>query len=354
MSDILFIENQERLVEALSSKPKNLKRRSTVSFICTKCGKEDSALVQTLLRSGFLCINCKCKIAAERSREKREKTMLERYGVKYPGNSKIIRERKIKTNLAKYGVKSTLCLKSIQEKCKKTKLEKYGNMCGNLEKFKQTCLDRYGTTSPLLNKEVKAKSDRTMIEKYGYTNALKNKDCMNKCKQTKLDRYGDENYNNQDQAKKTRLEKYGYEYSLQVPEISAKCRKKIERFGLYFDSQAEVKVYEFCMNKNIPVTYRPCTFKYEDSFGKSHQYFPDFEINGKLYEIKGDFLWRDEKLYFPYRNRLSDEELKKLDARDEAKTECMLEHEVTIVLSSNIDEFLNSLLDRYATQLKDL
>lgn len=269
--------------------------------------------------------------------------MLERYGVKYPGNSEIIRERRIKTNLEKYGVKSPLCLKSIQEKSKKTKLEKYGNMCGDLEKFKHTCLDRYGTISPLLNEDVKAKANRTMIERYGYTNALKNKDCMDKCKQTKLDRYGDENYNNQDQAKKTRLEKYGYEYSLQVPEISAKCRKKIKRFGIYFDSQAEVKVYEFCIDKNIPVTYRPCSFKYEDRFGKSHQYFPDFEINGKLYEIKGDFLWKDGKLFFPYRNNLTEAELKKLDARDEGKTKCMESHNVTVILSSNINEFLETL-----------
>lgn len=344
MSDTLFIENQESLVKALSSKPKVLKPRSKVSYICTRCGKYVESLAQTLKRSGFLCINCKCKIATEKSREKRENTMLERYGVKYPGNSKAIRERIIDTNIKKYGVKSTLAVKSIQEKAKKSKLEKYGNMCGDLEKSKRTCLERYGTINPLLNKDVKAKANRTMIERYGYTNALKNKDCMDKCKQTKLDRYGDENYNNQDQAKKTRLEKYGYEYSLQVPEISAKCRKKIERFGIYFDSQAEAKVYEFCIDKNIPVTYRPCSFKYEDRFGKSHQYFPDFEINGKLYEIKGDFLWKDGKLFFPYRNNLSEAKLKKLDARDEGKTKCMESHNVTVIFSSNIDEFLETLM----------
>lgn len=344
MSDIIFIENQESLIEALSSKPKKLRTRSTVSFICTKCGKRDFALVQTLLRSGFLCLNCKCKIAVEKSREKREKTMLERYGVKSPGSSKIIRERVIKTNLEKYGVESPLCLKSIHEKVKKTKFEKYGNMHGDLEKFKQTCLDRYGTTSPLLNKDIKEKANRTMTNRYGSIHALKNKECMDKCKQSKLERYGDENYNNQEQAKKTRLEKYGYEYSLQVPEIAAKCKKKIERFGIYFDSLDEVKVYEFCITRNIPIKYKPCSFKYKDKLGKSHRYFPDFEINGNLYEVKGDFLWKNGKLFFPYRKKLNEEELKKFDARDEAKTECMLEHEVTIVLSSNIDEFLNSLL----------
>ena len=227
---------------------------------------------------------------------------------------------------------------------KKTKIEKYGKSMRDMDKFKRTCLQKYGTTNPLLNRDIKEKANKTMMDKYGSIHALKNKECMDKCKQSKLERYGDTNYNNQEQAKKTRLEKYGYEYSLQVPEIAAKCKKKIERFGIYFDSLDEVRVYEFCITRNIAIKYRPCSFKYDDKLGKSHHYFPDFEINGKLYEVKGDFLWKNGKLFFPYRNKLNEDELIALDARDEAKSECMKNNNVTVILSSQIDEFLKTLL----------
>ena len=55
-----------------------------------------------------------------------------------------------------------------------------------------------------------------------------------------------------------------------------------------FDSTWEVLVYEFCMENGIEVEYSPnIVFEYE-CFGEIHTYHPDFIINGKLYEVKGD------------------------------------------------------------------
>ena len=89
--------------------------------------------------------------------------MMERYGVKYPGNSPIIRERKIQTNLKKYGVKCPLELKHIQEMSKKTKIEKYGKSMRDMDKFKRTCLQKYGTTNPLLKNAKRRSKDLESI-----------------------------------------------------------------------------------------------------------------------------------------------------------------------------------------------
>lgn len=68
-----------------------------------------------------------------------------------------------------------------KEKAKHTKKEKYGNEnYNNIEKIKQTCLDKYGTSCSLGNIEVKAKRNKTNRERYGVDYPLQSKEIHDK------------------------------------------------------------------------------------------------------------------------------------------------------------------------------
>lgn len=76
--------------------------------------------------------------------------------------------------------------------------------------------------------------------------------------------------------------------------------------GLTFDSKWEVNVYEFCKDNKIEVEYSPSiSLKYEYD-GRTWAYHPDFLINGKIYEVKGDQFFRinestgKEEMFCPY------------------------------------------------------
>lgn len=57
--------------------------------------------------------------------------------------------------------------------------------------------------------------------------------------------------------------------------------------GITFDSTWEIKVYDFLMENNIEFQYHNVSIPYEYT-GKTHYYFPDFIVNGRIYEVKGD------------------------------------------------------------------
>lgn len=88
--------------------------------------------------------------------------------------------------------------KTTREKYKSTCLEKYGveNPLQNIEiknKVKQTNLERYGHECSLQNEKVKEKSFTSMQKKYGVNHALQSKEIQERIAQTCLNRYGTEN-----------------------------------------------------------------------------------------------------------------------------------------------------------------
>ena len=75
-----------------------------------------------------------------------------------------------------------------------------------------------------------------------------------------------------------------------------------------------------------------------------HKYFPDFEINGRLYEVKGNHLLKDNKLYFPYRTGLTEAELNIIDDIYAAKDACMKENNIIVIRSSELSN-LNAIVE---------
>lgn len=110
---------------------------------------------------------------------------------------------------------------------------------------KNTCIEKYGTSTPLLNDNIINKIKQIKKDRYGdenYNNPTKCKSTKiknhgtlnfsNKIKQTKKDRYGNENYNNINKIKQTNLDHYGVQWGLSTKEIQYKSRKtKKELYG---------------------------------------------------------------------------------------------------------------------------
>ncbi|MFA5586117.1 MAG: hypothetical protein WDA02_06165 [Saccharofermentanales bacterium] len=188
------------------------------------------------------------------------------------------------------------CYKCSRDlKIKKTKLEKYGDEnFNNIEKFKETCLDKYGSISPLSNEEVIKKSKKTKLERYGdenFNNFEKTKNTklikyndqyftnIEKIKKTKLEKYGDKNYTNFEKTKKTNKKKYGVDYPLQNVDIYNKTIESIiNKYGDYI-----VKLDEFRKIQSLT--------KSKTDFNKIKKKYTDLEFidkkNGNYY-IKCD------------------------------------------------------------------
>ena len=87
--------------------------------------------------------------------------------------------------------------------------------------------------------------------------------------------------------------------------------------------------------------------------GKTFTYHPDFLINGKLFEVKGDQFFRinestgKEEMFCPYgRKKLGEERWNWLCKKFEAKHQCMIKNNVLILRDKDIhnlsvDMFVN-------------
>ena len=93
----------------------------------------------------------------------------------------------------------------------------------------------------------------------------------------------------------------------------------------YFDSFPELCFYLYHKqnNSNIIRSSKQLEYFYN---GEKHYYLPDFELDGQLYEIKGDHLF--EKMQQP-------------NTIDNAKYECMLQHNVIILQSGEYAKYEN-------------
>ena len=144
--------------------------------------------------------------------------------------------------------------------------------------------ERYGGIgfqSPIINEKIEA----TMLTTYGVAKAYMSEDICRKIS-NKL-----RTEQTQDKIRQTFLSKYGVEWYTQSVEYHKNKKHKFhsEKYPeLAFDSTWEVKVYEFCKDNNIPVEYSPSISYEYDYCGKKHTYHPDFRINNKVYEVKGD------------------------------------------------------------------
>jgi len=141
-----------------NAKPENLKTRDRIVSICSECEYRSVVILNNLKKQvnkkgTHLCFSCSARKGALNSKDKYEKTMLSRYGVKNPMQSNV-----------------------IKAKAKKTSIEKYGKE-GSIGVARKAFKDKYQTDNPFRLESVKEKIINTTRDKYGvdHINQLPNR-----------------------------------------------------------------------------------------------------------------------------------------------------------------------------------
>ena len=218
------------------------------------------------------------------------------------------------------------------------------------EGVKETCRRKYNADRPFGSEEIQDKARKTCLENNGVENPFNSREFQEKARETiRRNHNGKVGYAAKDIMEKTYAtseERYGYEHYTQSPEYHQTKKHKYhsEKYPeLTFDSKWEVKVYEFCKDNNIPIEYSPkISYEYEYD-RRTWTYHPDFIINGKVYEVKGDYFFRtnestgQEEMFNPYREQeWSDEHYDWICKKFEAKHQCMIKNNVLILRDKDI------------------
>lgn len=289
-------------------------------------------------------------------------------------SAKLAVEKTKATNLIKYGVENVFQAEEIKVKCRNTCESKYGVAFPSQseevkQKVKNTNLEKFGTQNALQSEEIKAKIRKTSQEKWGLDWPGGDPGAIAKTKATKKLRYGNSNYNNLEKVSTTCLErhgvaygvlteanrvattsqeartkanqtrittcqqKYGVDYYFQTLDFHKKARKIYEYDGETFDSKPELALWLYAKINNIPIIRSPKKFTFEYN-GIEHLYFPDFEYNGKLVEIKGDHFFTSENIMCcPWNHDL--------DGLYEAKHQCGLLNDVIFLTKKDYQIYID-------------
>lgn len=338
----------------------------------------------------------KCKIC-NKERKTLNKECVCRYCVRKENNLKNgVAQKREETIIKKYGSLENF-YKAKQNSRNENFVKKFGSVeAGKQEmrnKKEQTCLEHFGVTTgfntkqsrekcveALRKEETKEKRKATSLERYGdefYNNRNKLKETLKndpsiqqrvveKGQATKLERYGSKTYVNPEKAKQTCLERYGCERYVQTNEFKSKMSswynslteneklelkksrhsKRWKYDDIYFDSFWEVEFYVFHKDHGHHIIYEPCALEYEVD-GKLHRYYPDFEVDGELFELKSGRLLNEDKTDL----KAPASEASKQNIYS-AKFKCMKDNNVTLISNDEIKPFEAYIKYKYGNTLK--
>lgn len=321
---------------------KKYKQNQKVRFVCSRCGKTDIKYA-VYLSNPILCKKCKRKdfidnFDFDARNKKSEKTKLERYGDPHYTN----RQKSIES----WNNKSKEEKEDIYRRISSTNNERYGchpaSRQEQKERTKQTCIERYGAISPSISQEVKDKIEQTNLERYGVKNVFSNEYIKKKIAKTNLERYGVDNPRKSkvvdDKIKQTCIERYGVEHPFSNHDVRVKCQQSYNYRNIFFDSSWELAYYIYLTDHNINFQYQPD--HYFEFTGK--RYYPDFEVNGKYQEIKGEQFFDGDKMVNPYDRSIDQDELY------EAKHQCMIRNGVEIIRLEQMKPILQYIKETYS------
>lgn len=108
-----------------------------------------------------------------------------------------------------------------------------------------------------------------------------------------------------------------YDYKKPKDLVLKTACKQYNYNNILFDSIPEIAVYIYYTDHNIPIQYQPGIYFEYNFDNTTHKYFPDFIIDGKIIEIKGNhFFKEDGTMCNPFDHSQ--------DAKYEAKHQCGL------------------------------
>lgn len=247
---------------------------------------------------------------------------------KTPEEKAAIREKTRRSFIEHYGVDNNMKSEAGMAEYKASMQKKYGvdytwEIPEVVEKAKNSTLEHFGVTVSSQAEEVKKTQAETNMRVYGSKCALQNPEVGKKTRASIRRIYGVDHYSQNPEVRKRQTYNW-YEYN-----------------GISFNSSWELAFWIYNTEHGIKTEREPRQFKYVDSKGKSHVYFPDFLVNGvQLVEIKGD----DQ---FDENGRMID----KLDPNKnyiaEAKQLCMEKLGVVVIRSQEIRPYLKYVETKY-------
>jgi len=173
-----------KLNETLNVKVIDLPKNSGQK-IQVKCDFCDNIKYLSLNRYCINTDNYKKKYACSRkcAEVKNKNTIIDKYSTDNISKLDFIKNKKIETCLKNNGVMFPQQSKNIYNKSKITKFIKYDNeFYNNIEKIKNTNIEKYGIDCVLELKEIKEKIKNTCKKNYGFDFYLQSETCKNKRK----------------------------------------------------------------------------------------------------------------------------------------------------------------------------
>lgn len=142
------------------------------------------------------------------------------------------------TCIKKYGTSNPMKLKSISSKCK-TNLDK--NEIS--KKREKTCIEKYGVSNPSKIKETREKAKKTCLLNYGNESYSRTEEYKNRIKKISNDKYGEQHFLSSIEVIKKREEsnllKYNTKYVAQNENVKNKIRKTCkDKYGVDYASQS--------------------------------------------------------------------------------------------------------------------
>lgn len=212
------------------------------------------------------------------------------------------------------------------------------------QKKEEKALAKYGVKNVSQAPKVKATTAATNKELYGATTYLHSKEGEEHKKRSCLEKYGVDSFSktsmHTEMMKAKNQENYGVDWPQQSHEFMKTVLRKYTYNGINFDSAIEIAIYIWCKDNSIDFEYQPrVAFNYEFD-GNKHTYEPDFLIEGKLIEVKGDhFFKEDGTMQNPFDHTQ--------DGLYEAKHQCMLHNNVTIWKHVDYAKYIEYVNEKY-------
>lgn len=258
ITSYFYYKNELKLTEENVLKFKDgLKWDQKITFSCTKCGKE---VHKTCAHFNYKLLCEKCST--------------------------------IETSQERFGVDNVFQLPRVRESAQKAFQENKEEI---IEKRRANAMAKYGIPNAANTPEAMAKYKATCMEKYG---------CLPICSEA-----------SKKKAQKTCLKRYGDKFPLRSKTFRDNNFSNYLYDDEYFDSSWELAFYIYHKDKKSNITRCHKSIKYTFN-GEEHKYFPDFEIDGKLFEVKAPYLY--EQLLIP-------------NTKENAKLQCMKDNNATIL-----------------------
>ena len=198
----------------------------------------------------------------DETKQKRDKTMPERYGVLYPMQNAKLKAKIQATNEERYGHKNPAYNEEIR-----MKLSERMKSPEVLQKYYETSMKNWGVPRPSMMQEVQDKMKATCLERYGVEYATQDLEILSKM---------------QESMKQALLDKYDVDHFSKIPESREKAKETmIERYGvscgLQLESYLRGNEHNRISRVNIAVAEKLKKSGIEVEF--------EFYLSGKLYDL---------------------------------------------------------------------